>query len=429
MEYKRLILDRLLDKYEKSRSFTEGSSTRRILLKMGDAEVAEYDVEKPLVRETFNSAVIELADKELVGYEWLKYETDNIIGKVWLIVDNVEKAYMEISRQPKRDKLNDILQYTERLLAEAAAFSWLRAYLSDVKAGILEKSSISGLLPADGEQALAVLKALEGVLGIGNGELLERVFSLRCFGDSKYFEKKVKSRIVGILRRYLNQCEEADEMTEDELLAQVGILQAPELIEFKGSISGEINGSVVDFSIFSFGVSINSDTVRAMKITKMGPVKKILFIENKANYVDFISKNPDQSLMTVYHGGFYSPVKGLFFRKLYEAAKESGDRAGQDGTNHKIADAEVEFFHWSDIDLGGFLIFHRLKTNIIPCLKPYLMDVEAMKRREAHAARIDDKYAGKIGKLMNDPEYEELRSVMEYMLEYRIKLEQEAFLL
>jgi hypothetical protein len=460
MEYKKLILGRLLDKYEKSKSFTDETSNRRILLKMGDRDLPEYDVEKPLVRETFNSVVKELAGKELVGFEWLKYETGNIIDKVWLLAGNVEEAYLEISRKPKRDVLDVLLQYADRLSGKIAQrnkrvmqgnegviqenaggtpenkdinagkcirsfddaeevdsgteiLGWMEHFLNDVRRNIENRSTVSGLLPDDEEQAFAVLRVFEEIIGLEGGEFLERAFSLRCFGDSKYFEKKVKSRVAGIIRRYFNKPEESVEMTDDEILAQTGILQSPELIEFKGGLVGEINGRSIDFSVFVYGASINSDTVRGLKINGMGQVKRILFIENKANYLDFTSKNADPTLMTVFHGGFYSPLKSLFLKKLSDAATDLG----------------VDFYHWSDIDLGGFLIFNRLKINIIPGLKPYLMDVEALKSRARHAVPIDKKYADKIERLLDDPEFAEFRGVMEYMLEYRIKLEQEAFLL
>lgn len=446
MEYKKLILDRLLDKYEKSKSFMDETSNRRILLKMGDRDFPEYDVEKPLVRETFNSVVKELAGKELVSFEWLKYETGNIIDKIWLLISNVDKAYLEISRKPKRDVLDAVLQYVDRLSGKIALrneriaqrnveinavqciqgltsaeeadlgteiLAWMENFLKDVRMNIENRSTIAGLLPDDEEQSLAVLRVFEEIIDLEGGEFLERAFSLRCFGDSKYFEKKVKGRVAGIIRRYFNKPEESFEMTDDEILAQIGILQFPELIEFKGGLVGEVNGWSIDFSAFVYGASINSDTVRGLKIIGIGQVKKILFIENKANYIDFASKNADPTLMTVFHGGFYSPLKSLFLKKLSDAATNLG----------------VDFFHWSDIDLGGFLIFNRLKTNIIPGLKPYLMDVEALKSKMKHTVPINEKYMRKIERLLHDPGFAEFRSVMEYMLEYRIKLEQEAFLL
>ena len=102
MQYKRLLLERLLDKYEKSRSYT-GKTTRnrRIILKLLQGDFPEYDLEKPEIRETINSVIQEYGTKELVDYNWLKHEEGNIIEKVWLQPDSLQKAYTEIDRTPK----------------------------------------------------------------------------------------------------------------------------------------------------------------------------------------------------------------------------------------------------------------------------------------------------------------------------------------
>ena len=110
MEYKKLVLDRLLDRYEKSKSFKDENSRRRILLKMTTGDMPEYDIEKPWVRETFNSIIEDLAAKDLIHFEWAKYEEGNIIEKVWLNVSKVEDCYNEIGRKAKRAVLMHCLR-------------------------------------------------------------------------------------------------------------------------------------------------------------------------------------------------------------------------------------------------------------------------------------------------------------------------------
>lgn len=412
MNHKRLILDRLLDRYEKSKSFKEANSRRRIFLKMGTSDFAEYDIEKPLIRETFNSVVEDLAEKELVGFEWLKHERGNIIERVWLNVANAEQCYFEIGRKAKRSVLDRLLDRVIELKTNADGH-WMAAFLSETEQSIRDRASIAGFLPADEEQALAVLEALDAVLKLNDAQCLERVFSLRCYNDSKYFEKKVKSRLAGIVKRYCIDAELSDEMSDDDALMEIGILQAPERIEFRGGIRGEIGGREIDFSIFSRGISLDTDTIKDLSIGDMGVIRTILFIENKANYIDFLVNNQDNTWMTVFHGGFYSPSKGAFFKKIYEAASISG----------------IEFYHWGDIDLGGFKMFKRLKTTIIPSLKPYLMDKGALESRIRYGMPMDSRYGDKIRKLSEDEQLKEFREVIALMLEKNVRLEQEAFLI
>lgn len=412
MEYKKLVLDRLLDRYEKSKFFNNENSRRRIMLKMTRGDMPEYDIEKPLVRETFNSVIKDLADNGLVGFEWARYEEGNIIEKVWLNVSRVEDCYAEIGRKAKRAVLDSLLERITDLKGKTED-SWILSFLADAEKAIKEKSSTAGLLPVDEEQAMAVLKALDYLRTLDGGQCLERVFSLRCFNDSKYFEKKVKKRLAGIIRRYYLNHDLPEEISDDDILAQVGILQSPEQVDFKGGIVCKLGGKEIDFSPFIYGVSLNADTVRNLTITGMGSVRKILFIENKANYIHMLNENSDETLMIVFHSGFYSPVKGVFFKKLYEAAHPYG----------------IEFFHWGDIDLGGFMIFRRLKSSIIPSLKPYLMDREAFERRIKYGKKFDSKYAEKLKMLLENENYSEFKEVIRLMLEKNMKLEQEAFLI
>ncbi|GAB1475487.1 DUF3322 domain-containing protein [Bacillota bacterium] len=411
MNYKSLILNRLLDRYEKSRHFTEGQSQRRIMLKMVQNDFPEYDIENPLIKETFNSAISELTQKNLTGFDWLRYEEGNIIDKVWLNVSNIEEAYRHLGRKPRRlvlDMLLDQVIAGKKKIAEG----WILRYLEDVEHSVKERSSTAGLLPNDREQASALLRALQAIDALQGEQRLERVFSLSCFGDSKYFERNIRAKTIGIIKRYYLGREAAGEMSDDEVLAQVGILKSPEQIDFKGAIVCTIGSKRIDFSIFIHGISINGTTVRDLKVEGMGDVRKILFIENKANYLQFVAENTDDSIMVVFHGGFYSPVKGVFFQKLYDAASPAG----------------VEFFHWGDIDLGGFLIFNKLKTNIIPSLRAYRMDKSSLISRVRYATKFDSRYGEKLKILLRDPEYSEFYEVIEFMLEKAVKLEQEAFL-
>ena len=96
-----------------------------------------------------------------------------------------------------------------------------------------------------------------------------------------------------------------------------------------------------------------------MKNLKVKNANRIIFIENKANYIDYIQNRMSKDEFVVYHGGMYGEVRGQFFKKLYEATKES------------------EFYHWSDINIGGFKIFARLR-KIIPIIFP-LVELKKLK--------------------------------------------------
>ncbi len=412
MQYKKLLIERLLDKYEKSKSYTANAAgNRRILLKLLQGDFPEYNLEKPEVRETLNSVIQEFTAKELVDFSWLKHEKGNIIEKVWLRLDSLDRVYSEIGRIPKGDIVDEISAIVNQTQQEISS-GWIRTYLSDLRSGIEQKRSAQPYLPDDTEYAKILFTALKAIDRIGQEECLERVFSQKAFGDSKVFEKTVRKKTAGIIRKYMSNATQIDTLTDDEALCSVGIVKAPELFDFCGNLIMKLQNRNLDFSPLIYGATINSKTASEMEITGLDTVKRILFIENKANYLEYLNKKREPDELVVYHGGFYSPVKGSFFGKLYQAGKKQG----------------AEFYHWSDIDLGGFSIFVRLRDSIIPELQPYLMDEAAFVSARQKGMVFDDKYALLLEGLLEKPEYSVFHPVINIMLKERVRIEQEAFI-
>lgn len=412
MDYKKAILNILLDKFERSKSYLDNGSSRRILLKLFSKEFPDYNIEKPEIRELINSIVKELEAKQLLGFEWLRFEKGNIIEKVWLRPENIDMAYQEAGRPPKSSRALAIHKMV-RELKENISLSWIRKYLEDTESNIEIKKSASPFLPDDEKSAQAVLNALKAINDQNNEEYLERVFSLKCFGDSKFFEKHVRKKVVNIIKKYLlNDFNYIEPLTDDEILAQVGIVRTPEQVDFCGEIVCKLAGEYVDFSVFKHGITINSYTINEIENLDLKSINKVLFIENKANYIDYILKKRNTNELVIFHGGFYSPVKGLFFKKVYESGFKTG----------------VLFYHWSDLDIGGFRIFQRLKKNIVPELKPFLMDKEAFLSRKRYWTTFDEKYGSVLEGMLEKKEFLEFHDVISKMLEVRSKLEQEAFL-
>ena len=146
-----------------------------------------------------------------------------------------------------------------------------------------------------------------------------------------------------------------------------------------------------------------------MQKLKIKNANKIIFIENKANYIDYIYNKKQDDEFVIYHGGMYSPIKGKFFKKIYEAERNA------------------EFYHWSDIDIGGFKIFVRLR-KLIPQLQPYKMDIHAFNSKQVYWKKMEHDYIDKLSKLRNDSEFEIFGELIDEMLKNGTKLEQESFI-
>ena len=71
MNYKSLIINRLLDKYEKSKSLVE-QSNRRVILKMNDFE--QYDIENYETKKILHDVIFDLKNKNIIDYSWKEHE-------------------------------------------------------------------------------------------------------------------------------------------------------------------------------------------------------------------------------------------------------------------------------------------------------------------------------------------------------------------
>lgn len=71
MDYKKILLEKLLDKYEKSKSLYE-ETNRRIILKM--KSVKEYNIEDYETKKVFHDSIHDLKSDGLIDYSWEPYE-------------------------------------------------------------------------------------------------------------------------------------------------------------------------------------------------------------------------------------------------------------------------------------------------------------------------------------------------------------------
>ena len=181
-------------------------------------------------------------------------------------------------------------------------------------------------------------------------------------------------------------------------------------MEFCGDIDIYMKNQKIEYRKETQGSYINSYTVKNIERIEIKNTKKIYFIENKANYIDYIQNKKKEDQLVIYHGGMYSPIKGELFKQIYKAGKN------------------MQYYHWSDIDIGGFKIFMRLK-EIIPELIPYKMDKESFLNKKDYWSKMDLSYIKKLQNMRNDDKYKIFYDVIDEMLKQKCKLEQESFIM
>lgn len=403
MRYGRNIVNELLDSYESSGNF-DGATGRRVLLKRSfkrpDTDSADY--------EEFLSELIELQKREIADFDWRV--KGHVADKIWLVTKNVQNAYDFVSRENKHDALERI-GAAVRDTESRVGGGWIKTYLKSVLDGISE-NRLSGLWKEDARLINDVLKALELIYSLNGESISMRAASVKLYSDSKRFENDIKRYIVSIAKKFEPVLVEMDEddISEREVLSQLGIVKMSEIFEFCGGLKVFYKNGAVDYSPIKKGACVTDDSLSEIEQVELSGVQSILFIENKTNYTEYCLNSRRENELVVLHGGLYSPAKGAFFRLISSAL-----------TNQQV-------FYWGDIDMGGFNMFCRLRENIFPTLSPYNMDCECFNRYKSKGLPRSKTYLEKIAKLKNDARYAMFINVIDLISDCAVTVEQEAFI-
>lgn len=413
MNYEKEILKRLIEKYEKSRAFTTGIFAKRIALTAIQESWIQERMERPDEKRLFLNSLDDLKRDGLIDYSWEKYEEGNLVKKIWLIPDEkaIRVCYGRLGCTPAKEKADELFKRIGEYLQELNSESPLSHFLKISMEELEKRRRIQGFFTEDQKLNEDILKCLI-YMEQNQEEQMERLMSAGLYGDSKYFEKHVKRKVLSILR-YIKQKESEDVLEDEELLREKGIVRWPEILEFTGRIVVCLNdGDVIDYCTQKYGAYINSETVKQISEVIPEQIRRVMFIENKANYIWYVTHEKSDDELVVFHGGCYSPLKGKWFQKIYVGCQKQKEK--------------IQYFHWSDIDVGGFQIFRRLQRNIVFELEPYKMDVNTLEKYRDDAIEIKSaSYLKKLSELGQNLEYACFRDVIFVMLKYHIRLEQE----
>lgn len=348
-------------------------------------------------RELLDQAA-ELERDGLIQVDWLEFRND--IGKIHYRLEDVGKMYERAGIPDPREEL-------------ARAERMVREYRDGLKNPDF-KPFYDELLEQIGRGTVPSYVEVEnffrGLNAVAdNGESLwETQFSARVFGSAKYFKEKLREPILRKLYRYGSAVDE--EMEKDEVLAEYGIMSYNQQLETKGPMlvdtAGDDGLRRSSGETFPKGMVLNAQTLEAGFPVGMPGVRRVITIENKANYESMRYRG---DTLYIYSHGFFSPKERRFLRKLEE-----------------LAGPEVEFFHWSDMDYGGIRIYRFMKEKVFGRVKPLNMDEASYEKYRLAGAGIpiDEGKRAKLEAL----EVPELAGLKACILKYGLEIEQENLL-
>lgn len=406
-----IILNHLLDKYEKSKHLLEpGRSNRRVMLRIEKKELPEYQHETANIRDAFNRAAQELEQEQLVSIEWLKGRP--VLSGIVLNLDQVESCYQKTGRTHPKRQAEIVAWMTQSALAGVET-PWIVSWRKDLCKNARRTYTVPGYCREDTGFLSNLLSALAQYDSLRGEPITMRAFSSKCFHDSKAFEREVRDTFLRIAEKYHTGLVETCEHTEmgiRDKLAYLGIYARPEIYELSGSCTITTRAGTIDIgAVYPYGIALPSTAVDSIEKINLSSIQKVVFIENKTNYDEYLISELELDTLAIYHGGFLSPQK----RKLVS----------------KIADAvckNTSIFFWADIDLGGFQMFAHLQ-QLIPSFQPMRMSGKDVALQWQNGLKRSEEYLEHLGQIQSV--YSIFDDAIREILKRGATVEQEVFLL
>lgn len=394
--YEKKILEMLINKYHKQGlRRTSGSAVRTPSIKPENLYTG-YSKQTGDVREieAVNKAVNKL---ESCGF---------VVGRKKRFSDDLEKivlneaTFEQLVKYAKKEF--DISLPDEELDKEKALVESYqdRGVLTDyyVNRELIQKieKHTGSYNPKEDEEFLKLLDFVQN----NKEELYIREVSMKVFGTSKALEEKYLSRLCNLVQD-IKRDSGFDEDNAVETLSDYHIYNVDRDILVKGDIILDFGTHSLNVGDYPDGISIMSSDIARVKTIKVVN-SNFITIENKTAFARF--NLPDYAVM--YLGGFASRCQIQFLRILQHYNER------------------IYFYHFGDIDMGGFRIYDDLCNNTNISITPYHMGIEDLQNPlyMQCLCPLTDNDRQNAQSLIRSTIYGE---VIEYMLENNIKLEQE----
>lgn len=371
---------------------------------------AYFDDTSARPKTEINESCLALAARGLIEVRWVKHEEGNLIEKVALNTGAVEEAYRYLGRRPRAAAAGEVCALARSY--SAGTPGWAASFFDYAAERLEQGESVTRYFDIGDTARVELLFRAIREAGRLSQETPRRIFSQRALGHSKAFDS-----LAGSLARvardfhpaFRNDGRQDETWEQREVLAELGLVDNPQHLFISGPLQFSVDGRKVDVSAFSPDLGLPAEMVAKMVIGELG-ADRVITIENLTSYYQFISRYAGRFL-TVYLGGYHNSPRRLFLTKLRDHLAAVG--------------REVAFYHWGDIDYGGFTIFNHLRSKCGLALIPLHMDVATLRRYDKFAIPFDRTYSERLSRLLDREEYNIFQDVIRYMLEKKIRLEQE----
>ena len=387
-DYRKFLLSKLVDDYENSASYNNEAQNRNIYFKFNTKTIKDYfDELNYKYKEEIDIVCNHLEQEQLIKVFRGKGYNSHNIEKIMLIIPNVSKAYTELQRKEKREKEEEIFSLISKYKDKEGALGNFTRFIID---RLESNKSVKKYLDMENiNECKDILHGIESVLA-QNTEIFRRNFSIKIYGDSKKYET-LENKICRIIKDFSN-----DENIENEY----NIIPNYTYVYFKGNIMLKFKDTNINAKEFKGGIAISSEDIENIK--EITVYNKLITIENLTTF-----NNYNDNCGIVYLGGYHNKVRQNLLRKIYDNNKS------------------IAYYHFGDIDAGGFKILVHLRNKTKIKFKPMNMDCETLLRYKDYGKKLSTNDIKEINRLLGIEEYSEFYPVLKSMLDNNIKLEQE----
>lgn len=393
--YEKKLLAALVEKYRKSKKDSGTNVIARRTRITPDKLYQGYrqndgDLERI---EAVNQAVCRCQERGFLTFEQEGFS--NEIREIYLVDEKIE----EIERY-----LEETYQYEPRYARKRRLEKLIAAYEKGSPAAGHACEKLKRMLKENrvSQNYLQLEDMLKALVFIERNEreLFLREASMLIYGDSKYLEENAVHGVCRALREYLQRPCGEDEL-EDEILEEYHIVRERQKLCLKGNMTLRIAGRELELGAFADGVEFFAEELKRLEWIRIH-TPHFITIENRTSWLRL--KIPDVALF--YLGGYCVRSQRDFLKKV------------------RSDNPDLTFWHFGDIDAGGFYIHeHLCRVTGIP-FRLYRMSREELENPRFQSCLRPLTQQDRI-RLESLKKQELYRDTVLYMLEKNRKLEQE----
>lgn len=395
-EHQRRILEILLKKYESSRTFKgKNKVTQTFSIKPDDVFEDYYDDFTDIA--DINRFEEEAAELEQAGLVSVEYDRRGISR----IIANKDALNKYPTLLGVTDKLTTLLEAERILRCHLSGHDYVRQLCEKQLERIAEKKKQN--LATDNVHLEQLLCCLDYILN-NHSEILERELSIELFGDSKLFEKTLRSRVCALLSGGVEDedffAEEYEKsVKESKILEYFFVAKNPTYFYLKGNCEIHCSDGAAISITHENPIALCSSSIATI-ISVVTPCRNIMTIENLTSF----NRMQTEDTFFVYLSGYNNTAKTQFLKKLYE------QNLGK------------TWLHFGDIDPDGFYILANLRKKTGIDFLPHFMGICELEKYRNYCKPLEQNDIKKANSLTKSGLYPE---VICYLLENNCKLEQE----